>query len=93
MSTLQSAIQISQDVLFRELDGEAVLLHVDTGKYYGLDAVGARMWALLAQHGQIEPAYRDFLAEYEVAPEVLERDFIAFVDKLAVQQLLCVHDA
>jgi hypothetical protein len=93
MSTLHSAVQISQDVLFRELDGEAVLLHLDTGKYFGLDAVGARMWALLAQHGALEPAYRSLLAEYEVAPDVLERDFTAFVDRLAAQQLLAVRDA
>ena len=51
------------------------------------------MWALLAEHGQIEAAYRGLLAEYEVAPEVLERDFTAFVDKLAAQALLVVNDA
>ncbi len=93
MSTLHTAVQISQDVLFRELDGEAVLLHIDTGKYYGLDAIGARMWALLAQHGALEPAYRSLIAEYDVAPEVLEHDLLAFVNRLAAQQLLAVNDA
>jgi hypothetical protein len=93
MSNLQSVIHIPQTVLFRDLAGEAVLLHLDTGKYYGLDPVGARMWALLAQDGHMEQAYRALLDEYDVAPEQLERDLVAFVDKLAAQQLLTIHAA
>ena len=33
-------------VLVRHLDGESVLLNLDTEKYFGLDAMGSRMFVL-----------------------------------------------
>lgn len=32
-----------------DLGGEAAILHLTTGTYYGLDPVGARIWTLLEQ--------------------------------------------
>jgi hypothetical protein len=92
MTTLESRISVPEDVLFRDLGGEAVLLSLKTGKYYGLDGVGTRMWSLLAQHGQVEPAYRALLAEYDVAEERLRQDLLNLINDLAAQQLLQVHE-
>jgi hypothetical protein len=92
MTTLQSTVTIPADVMFREISGEAVLLSLQTGKYYGLDEVGARMWALLAELGCLEPAYRTLLDEYDVPPERLQTDLIQLVDKLAAQGLLQVSE-
>jgi hypothetical protein len=92
MTTLESRISVPEDVLFRDLGGEAVLLNLKTGKYYGLDEVGTRMWSLLAQHGQVEPAYRALLDEYEVAEERLRQDLLHLINDLASQQLLQVHE-
>ena len=50
-----AGIQVPDDVLYCDLGGEAVIANLVTGKYYGLDQVGARAWALLAEHGRIEP--------------------------------------
>ncbi len=90
MATLDTRISIPQDTLFRDLDGEAVVLNLKTGKYYGLDEVGTRMWALLAEHGQVGRAYRALLDEYDVAAEQLQRDLLNLVDKLASESLLNV---
>ena len=35
------------DVIYRDLDGGAVILNLKTGTYFGLDTVGTRMWALI----------------------------------------------
>ena len=93
MANLQSTICVPEDVLFKDLDGEAVILNTESGKYYGLDEVGTRMWALLAQHGQVEPAYRALIEEYDVAKERLRQDLLDLVDKLASEGLLQVDDA
>jgi hypothetical protein len=92
VASLASRIVIPDDVHFRDLDGEAVILSTKSGKYYGLDKVGTRMWNLLGQHGQIEPAYRALLAEYEVSEDVLRRDLLDLVDKLADEGLLRLDD-
>jgi len=88
--TLESAISVPEDVLFREVEGEAVLLNTATGKYFGLDEVGTRMWTLLAEHGQVQPAYRALLEEYDVAPEQLQQDLLDLVGKLVAHGLIQV---
>ena len=67
---------------------ETVLLHLGNETYYGLDALGTRIWTLLK--GGSEPgAVRDRLTEeYEVAPEVLEADLRRFLGDLLAQGLL-----
>ena len=90
MATLSSTIKIPEDTLFRDLDGEAVILNTETGRYYGLDEVGTRIWTLLAEHGRVEPVYRALLEEYEVAEERLQQDLLDLIDKLASEGLLHV---
>jgi hypothetical protein len=90
VANLASRIAIPDDVLFRDLEGEAVILSTESGRYYGLDEVGTRMWNLLSQHGQIEPVYQALLAEYDVAEDRLQQDLLDLVDKLAAEGLLQV---
>jgi len=90
MTTLQSKIAIPEDVMFREVKGEAVILNIANGKYYGLDDVGTRMWMLLSEHLCLEPAYQALLEEYDVQPAVLQADLIRLVDELAAQGLVAL---
>ena len=92
MASLASRIEIPDDVLFRDLDGEAVILSTESGKYYGLDEVGTRMWNLLSRHGQIEPAYHALLAEYDVTEDTLQQDLLDLVDELVDEGLLRLDD-
>ena len=85
-----SRIKVQKDVLFRDLGGEAVVLNLKSGKYYGLDEVGTRMWALLAEHGQVEPAYQVLLDEYDVTGDRLQQDLLHFVDELIASGLMQV---
>ena len=88
MATLESGISIPEDVLFRDVGDEAVVLSLETGRYYGLDEVGTRMWFWLAQHGQVELAYQALLDEYDVTEEQLRQDLLGFSDKLSSHELL-----
>ncbi len=91
MITSESRIHIEKDVLFREVGGEAIILNLQSGKYFGLDEVGTRMWQLLAERGTIEPVVRALVEEYEVTEEQLRQDLLALVEKLAANQLLKVE--
>ena len=93
MATLESRISVPEEVFFRETGGEAVLLNMESGKYYGLDEVGTRMWTWLAQHGRVEPAYRALLDEYDVTEEQLRQDLLRLIDELASYGLLQVDEA
>ena len=93
MTTLESSISVPTDVLFRDVDGEAVILNLKDGKYYGLDPVGTRMWIVLAEQKQVRAALRILLEEYAVSAEQLEQDLVQFVDKMALHQLFQVNES
>src|SRR5881296_2300723 len=73
-ATLSSVVTINPDVTFRELDGEIVILNLETGIYFGLDAVGARTWRLIEDHGSLGVVFEALRSEYDAVPSVLERD-------------------
>ena len=81
-------VAVPETVLFRDLDGEAVLLATDSGRYFGLNEVGTRMWSLLRLHGDVEAVCRALLAEYEVPEDRLREDLAQFVDTLAARGLV-----
>jgi hypothetical protein len=67
---------------FCELGGEAVVLNLDTGVYYGLDPVGTRVWRLLQQPRTVAEL-RDFIVdEFDVVPDRCEADLRPFLASL-----------
>lgn len=88
MMDLATRVSVPESVLFRDLEGEAVLLETTTGRYYGLNEVGTRMWSLLQLHGEIEPAFQDLLAEYQIPSHELRRDLLDFIGLLSSRHLI-----
>lgn len=85
-------LRIPENVVARDLAGEAVLLHLGTGMYFGLDAVGARMWQLLAEQQSTEAAIPLLLQEFDVDEDLLRRDLDALVAQLLADGLLLALD-
>lgn len=70
------------EVLVQDLDGEAVLLNLDNGQYYGLDGVGYRMYQLLITSDSFDSAYEALIQEYDVDPQKLHSDLKNLLDDL-----------
>ena len=73
---------VHPSVICRELSGETVLLNLESGVYYGLDAVGTRVWQLLQQGKTIDGVCDVMLEEYDVTPDVLRDDVSRLVSEL-----------
>ena len=85
--SLETTFTASKDAVFRDLDGDAVILDLGSGTYFGLNAVGARIWQLMEAHGRLRAVFEDLCREYDAAPDVLERDLIALVSRLEQARL------
>jgi len=83
-------IRIPDDVVFRDLAGEAVILNLATGTYFGLDAVGTRIWHLIAEHGSMERVVEIVLSEYDVDEARLRRDLEALTNELRDRGLVSI---
>ena len=86
-------VTIPEDVAVRDLDGEAVLLHLGSGAYFGLDSVATRVWNLLAEHQSTEAVISLLLQEFEVDEERLREDLDALLTQLLTQHLLVPADS
>jgi hypothetical protein len=86
--TLNSRVRIQEDVLFQELQGEAVLLNLKTGVYLGLNQLGTRIWQLLQENGDLNQVRGAILQEYDVTEEKCEQDLLELVRQMEKQGLL-----
>ncbi len=79
---LSSKVTFSDTVFAQEVDGEMVLLDMNSENYFGLDAVGTDIWQAVQEHEKLEEVLNVLLEQYEVEEEVLKKDLFAFVGKL-----------
>ena len=86
--SLNSRVRIQDDVLFQELQGEAVLLNLKTGVYLGLNQVGTRIWQLLQEDGSLSRVMEVMLREYDVTQEKLAQDLLDLIGQMEQQGLL-----
>jgi hypothetical protein len=85
-------IQVSGDVVTRSLAGEAVLLDLASGTYFGLDEVGTRIWQLLGEHGAAEPVVAALLDEYDVDEARVRADLDRLVRELQEKGLVRIDE-
>jgi hypothetical protein len=64
------------------IEGEAVLLSMDTKVLRGLNPVGSRIWELIDGQRSLEEITGVIVQEFEVAPGVAVRDVQAFIQSL-----------
>ena len=84
----ESRIVLSKDQVSCDLAGEAAIVNLKNGVYYGLDQVGARIWNLMREPVTFAQILDSLLHDYEVDRPTLESDLRLFVNQLAEQGLV-----
>jgi len=83
MIDLNNKVKLVDTIFAQEVDGEMVLLDMESENYFGLDSVGSAIWQSIEQHdGKLQDVYNSLLQEYDVEPEVLKQDLSNFIAKL-----------
>lgn len=83
-----SIVVTAKDQVWCELADEAVILALKSGVYYGLNAIGARVWSLLQEPKTVGAVLDTLLEEYEVEPDRCEGDLLTLLQDLAERQLV-----
>ena len=87
-----AAIRISKDVVFRDLEGELVLLNLATGVYFGLDPIGTRIWGLIDDGRTADEIVGVITAEYEVDADTCRADLARLLAALRDNDLVELDD-
>ena len=83
----------TDDVHYQYLGEEAVLLDIRTGVYFGLDAVGTRIWDLLVQGTALGGIVEVLGQEFDAHRSTLVRDVTNFVQTLDAKGLVRMRAA
>jgi Coenzyme PQQ synthesis protein D (PqqD) len=91
-SLLQCSVKVPQHVVYRSFPSETVVLNLQTGKYYGLNATAGHMLETLERSATVRDAAVGLAASYERAQSAIELDLRALCDTL-LERGLIVLDA
>ncbi len=89
MSTVdERRIEVSKEVLSRILDGEAVLLDLASGTYFGLNEVGSDIWEILSSGVTVDEVVRRIVTQFEVDSATARRDLEELLSELTSRGLV-----
>jgi hypothetical protein len=83
-------LSLGTDAVWADLDGEIAILDTAGGLYYGVDAVGARVWEMLQTPMTFGALCTSIMAEFDVDEATCEADMQEFVATLAAERLVRV---
>ena len=86
--TQASTVVRSDTILSSPVDSEMVMIDLQHGSYYGLDAVGADIWNRLAAPIRVAELCESLVREYDVDPVTCEQDVLALLDDMSAQKLV-----
>ncbi len=85
-----STVRVASHVLHRELDGESVLLNVESGVYYGLNETGSLVWSMLAESKDLGAVQDRLKDEFGVDANTVWDDLTDLIGELSDRNLVQV---
>jgi coenzyme PQQ synthesis protein D (PqqD) len=86
--SLESIVVRRAEPMTAPVDGELVMLDPRTSTYYGLDAIGHRIWDLLEEPQPVSALCEALQAEFDVPADTCRSDVLAFLERLEGAGLL-----
>ncbi len=86
---LTQRYKIDKDnVTYRIIDNEAVILNLDNGYYYSLNSVGTQIWQAVDKQKNLSEILGLLKEEYQLAEKQLENDLMELVRDLEKEKLI-----
>ena len=89
---VNQTISLSPDVISQEVSGETVLWDLKSENYFGLDAVGTRIWQLIRDNGDLQVILETILDEFDADEARIRGDLDALLSEIADLGLITVTD-
>jgi coenzyme PQQ synthesis protein D (PqqD) len=74
-----------------DLEGEMVILNLDSGVYFGLNSVGGAIWNFIQSERSPEEIIAHLLAEYKVERARCEAEVISLLRSMLAQGLIDIQ--
>jgi hypothetical protein len=87
-----SKVSIRPQVAHECIEGEVIILNLDTGFYHALNDLAGRIWTRIAEGDSLETVVNDLALSTGVPDEVARRMVASLVRDLKQQDLITVDD-
>lgn len=84
-------VRRTKEASWREVDGEGVILNLESGAYYSLNEVGLKIWRLFDGRHSVEGIKALISQEYDVSLELAGQDVEKLVARLQREKLVEVE--
>jgi hypothetical protein len=75
-------------VINETIDGETVIVNLDTGNYYSLDKIGAEIWSLMERNASMSGITEHIVNRYNGEREEIEKAIKQLMDELQKEALI-----
>lgn len=89
--SLNSTIIRNPEQVSTDLDGEVVILDMQSEEYFSLDGVGTRIWEMIETPITVHEILAAILKAYDVEPARAERDLLAVLGEMVQEGLIEVR--
>jgi len=90
--TDDSIVKRMPDQVSCDLSGEAVILNLNSGMYYGIDEIGAVVWSALEEPRTLQYLREVILNGYDVDQATCDRDVTAFLKDMQTAGLIEINN-
>ena len=87
-----SIVVVTKDQVSCDLSGEAAILNLKSGVYFGLNTVGASIWKLIQEPITVKEIRESILVEFDVDPNRCENDILEILQELSTNGLIEIVD-
>jgi hypothetical protein len=87
--TPDTLIRRNPELIAADMDGETVMMDIQSGHYYGINAVGSHVWALLETEQRLDTVVAAVLEAFETQDAMnVAKDVQAFLAEMQAHKLV-----
>lgn len=85
---LSTVLSRGEDYVFNEVDGELVMMNIETGSYASMNETGKSIWELLEEPKTVEFVLKALTEEYDISLEAAQKDVMPFLTQLEEKSII-----
>ncbi|MEM4997243.1 lasso peptide biosynthesis PqqD family chaperone [Priestia sp. SB1] len=90
--TQNTLVSQKQGNIVSDMDGEKVMLSIQSGKYFNLGAVGGEIWELIQEPTSVHNLVTTVCSLYDVSQDECERQVTMFLKQLSEEGIIIVEE-
>jgi len=87
---VDDTIVSSHEALWCDLHGEAMILNLTSGVYFGLEGIGSDLWAFIQTPHTLTEIIDHLCSRFDVRREVCQETIVNFLSQLAQHNLILI---